>query len=989
MVGKDVRDFDVEKVQSCKEDIDTLLVFAGLFSAVLSAFLVAAYPNLQPAPSDRMIYVLERIATQTSSYNFTDGRLVAVNTLPSSFPLFEASVEDIKVNVLWFSSLVLSLVTASFGMLVKQWLREFLTAEVPSALVRLRIRHLREPQLKAWKVFEIAALLPVLLHISLGLFFVGLCYFTSSVHSSVGHTTLPLVVGWALCFFGATALPIFLPSCPYKMASLKVLITRLHHTVRRAGTWLESRLSTQTQAEPQAVNVESRLSPWTHPLASLKALIVAFYSAILRVARCLKACLPLRINGVGVVPNARDVESPAPTTPIDSDARGARSVGPESVDPVSHSPPQTDGLASPMSLFAGLFRIGSRIAIALVTQIRSGWFRWAQRREHLKSWCQTAMKKSRSPTWSRFCEHLKIWCRKLAVVAQKIPDEKVIIRESTFDLDILAYADSIQGNDELLGTTITEALHYTHPRPHPCDAVHFIIKLLTHRAPTVEPSERVFEYWPFRDPFPLDVLRPQTRYSVISLLCNYLDSLSKYTQWESSVSCRICRPQGNPDHSSDRGPHYSTVFCAFSLIVSSPAEFLMSNALPVKSLKFLLNGPVYSDMIRILKRNQAESGNLEIRLLGSITKIAGYIGLDMGQGMRILRATLPGLPIFEAGHEESLDLRMWKWPDSTVTGLSILYEEQTLIFLFELASRLEVEYDPYSLEVSPHNPTALRMSHNSVHVNPVLELALHGWIALNPKFESREVVSRSFRKMVGAVLKHGYRSASIIILFIVMLQPQEFTRMLPTLHWRTMNMIASLANSEVGDTTKLKYSHIVEIMTEIRNVSLRLTHVSLVRRRVLLRWCGATAYLFAVVGMESNAHEEFGKIFSDLLPQFRPLVLAGFSKTDSQTWDTDGVYLRQEALSCLHLICVYDYVSRSQDLSPIFPGEFVDILKLLTSDSDLDADYYIRKIRTKDDSNVVDEPASASGSAVILPQVQPGMENKQSIADSDSDWWVG
>ncbi|KAI0776493.1 hypothetical protein BC629DRAFT_1290510, partial [Irpex lacteus] len=158
-MAKEVRDMDEEKVQSCKDDVDTLLVFAGLFSAILSAFLVAAYPNLQPSPLDRLAYALEQIAVQTAGYNLTDGILIS-NALPVSPPPFQASNGDIRVNILWFASLVVSLVTASFGMLVKQWLREFLAVEVPSPQARLRLRHFREPQLRKWKVYEIVACLP-------------------------------------------------------------------------------------------------------------------------------------------------------------------------------------------------------------------------------------------------------------------------------------------------------------------------------------------------------------------------------------------------------------------------------------------------------------------------------------------------------------------------------------------------------------------------------------------------------------------------------------------------------------------------------------------------------------------------------------------------------------------------------------------------------------------------------------------------------------
>ncbi|KAI0752218.1 hypothetical protein BC629DRAFT_1224006 [Irpex lacteus] len=146
-MAKEVREFDEEKVRSCKEDIDTLLVFAGLFSAVLSAFLVAAYPSLQPDRMDTVVYTLQVIATQTAGYKLTGDVLTAFNAPPSPPQPFEPATNDIRVNVLWFVSLLTSLITASFAMLVKQWLREFLAVEIPSPQARLRLRHFREPQL--------------------------------------------------------------------------------------------------------------------------------------------------------------------------------------------------------------------------------------------------------------------------------------------------------------------------------------------------------------------------------------------------------------------------------------------------------------------------------------------------------------------------------------------------------------------------------------------------------------------------------------------------------------------------------------------------------------------------------------------------------------------------------------------------------------------------------------------------------------------------
>lgn len=180
-----------------------------------------------------MLLVLQQIAIQTASYNMLNGMLNSTAQPPMSITdiasqSFQPTDNDIRVNVLWFSSLIFSLITASFGMLVKQWLREYIAVENPSPQARLRIRRFRYPELMKWNVFEIAAVLPVLQQIALSLFFIGLCYFTASVHESVGRTSLPLVAGWAFCFSTVTILPVFFPRCPYKTTLLKRLLQSIH-----------------------------------------------------------------------------------------------------------------------------------------------------------------------------------------------------------------------------------------------------------------------------------------------------------------------------------------------------------------------------------------------------------------------------------------------------------------------------------------------------------------------------------------------------------------------------------------------------------------------------------------------------------------------------------------------------------------------------------------------------------------------------------------
>lgn len=169
---------------------------------------------------------------------------MAAATYPSA--PFQPSPVNIRINVLWFASLLFSLISASFGILVKQWLREYLAVQNPSPQARLRVRHLRYPELAKWQIFEIAAFLPLLLQLSLALFFIGLCYFTASVHSSIGHTALPLVAGWAFCFITVTLLPLFYPRCPYRTTLLKIVFILFHRLVGRLASqtarWAKDRV---------------------------------------------------------------------------------------------------------------------------------------------------------------------------------------------------------------------------------------------------------------------------------------------------------------------------------------------------------------------------------------------------------------------------------------------------------------------------------------------------------------------------------------------------------------------------------------------------------------------------------------------------------------------------------------------------------------------------------------------------------------------------
>ena len=78
------------------------------------------------------VHLLTHISQQLSNSSYPPFTV-------SSIPVFQAPLSAVRINALWFTSLVFALVTASLGMLVKQWLREYMAQDSISPEKHLRI----------------------------------------------------------------------------------------------------------------------------------------------------------------------------------------------------------------------------------------------------------------------------------------------------------------------------------------------------------------------------------------------------------------------------------------------------------------------------------------------------------------------------------------------------------------------------------------------------------------------------------------------------------------------------------------------------------------------------------------------------------------------------------------------------------------------------------------------------------------------------------
>ncbi|KAF5353857.1 hypothetical protein D9758_010567 [Tetrapyrgos nigripes] len=216
--------FDDEMLRGFRDTLDALLVFAALFSAVVTSFVIATIANLQPDYTE----ITARLMFEQNKLLRAAGNTTALQSvLQASVDLDNADIsnKDLWVNGLFFASLSLSLATALLSVLVKQWLQAY-NSSLPTgnACERAKIRQFRYLGFKQWKVPQIIGILPIILHVSLGLFMVGLSLYVSDLHQSLCWIVVSVTVIAFLMYFGTIIIPVIHIQCPYRVPILFALL---------------------------------------------------------------------------------------------------------------------------------------------------------------------------------------------------------------------------------------------------------------------------------------------------------------------------------------------------------------------------------------------------------------------------------------------------------------------------------------------------------------------------------------------------------------------------------------------------------------------------------------------------------------------------------------------------------------------------------------------------------------------------------------------
>ncbi|KAI0261952.1 hypothetical protein BC834DRAFT_1043705 [Gloeopeniophorella convolvens] len=229
---------DKALIETWKDDMESVIIFAGLYSASLTAFLAESFQNLTPDPLQENVFYTKQsvqLLAQISAQLAASGSPVPAS-IPQiqQFPPFHVAQSDVRVNVYWFMSLVFSLAAALAATIVQQWVRDYMHVfqRYNHPLKRARIRQFLYEGAEGWYMPVVVDGVPALIHISLFLFFLGLADFLFNINTPTAVTTTTVIVICAFLYLWSIIAPVHDPQSPYQ-SPLSGIFWLLFQIIRR------------------------------------------------------------------------------------------------------------------------------------------------------------------------------------------------------------------------------------------------------------------------------------------------------------------------------------------------------------------------------------------------------------------------------------------------------------------------------------------------------------------------------------------------------------------------------------------------------------------------------------------------------------------------------------------------------------------------------------------------------------------------------------
>ncbi|KAK0471470.1 hypothetical protein IW261DRAFT_1344446, partial [Armillaria novae-zelandiae] len=166
--------YNADMVAQQRAKLNIILVFAGLFSAVVTAFIIQSSANLKPDYQKTASLLLwDHVNIQRAVANGTSiDALITSNTDPTAH--FTPDHNDVVSYAVLWTSLALSLATAFFAILLDAWYFHYLWPIGKELKFCARTRHFGYANGVSGLIRGYIGLLQLLLHLSVIIFLYGL-----------------------------------------------------------------------------------------------------------------------------------------------------------------------------------------------------------------------------------------------------------------------------------------------------------------------------------------------------------------------------------------------------------------------------------------------------------------------------------------------------------------------------------------------------------------------------------------------------------------------------------------------------------------------------------------------------------------------------------------------------------------------------------------------------------------------------------------------
>ncbi|KAF9782345.1 hypothetical protein BJ322DRAFT_215262 [Thelephora terrestris] len=201
---------DREFIKKYDDDLSTTLIFAGLFSAVASAFIVSVETSLQPDYTQLSYTVLTLMANISLGHTPPD---------PSAaFPQWTGPDPAIvHVEAILYSSLAASLLAALFAMLGKQWLNRYSQDDPHDTIIdRGRHRQRKMNGMVTWRFDLVMECLPLMLQAALLLLSCALSKYLFTINNTVAGVVVGFTSFGVLFYLLIVSAATLSYNCPFQ-----------------------------------------------------------------------------------------------------------------------------------------------------------------------------------------------------------------------------------------------------------------------------------------------------------------------------------------------------------------------------------------------------------------------------------------------------------------------------------------------------------------------------------------------------------------------------------------------------------------------------------------------------------------------------------------------------------------------------------------------------------------------------------------------------